>query len=60
MVKKSITIWLEPKDIQNLKQKSEDSGFSGRGAISHYVEKISQESVCFIPKNVRVVLELKK
>jgi len=60
MLKKEIKIWLEDGDLKKLKAKAEDSGFEGRGAISHYVRKIAAEPIVFISKDIEVILKLRK
>lgn len=59
-MKKEIKIWLEEAELKRLKQKALDSGFVGKGFLSHYISKISNESIAFIPPNVRVILEAKQ
>lgn len=59
-MKKEIKVWLEPEDIKRLKQKAEEMGFEGKGATSHYIQKICREPIVFIPKDIRVAFELKE
>ena len=59
-MKKEIKIWLESSELERLKQKASDCGFSGKGYLSHYISKIANESIAFIPQNVRVVLEARE
>jgi len=54
-MKKSIKVYLSPEATKNLKQKAE-ALFSGRGAVSHYIEKIATEPVCFMDANVKTIL----
>jgi hypothetical protein len=56
-MKKEIKVYLEPETIAKLKLKAEELGFTGRGAISHYIEKISLEPVVFLDSNVKSILE---
>ena len=57
-MKKEFKVWLEPEDYEKLRSKAEEMGFVGRGAVSHYVEKICKESICFLDSNVREVLRV--
>lgn len=56
-MKKTIKIYLEEEDEKKLKLKAEALGFTGKGAISHYIEKISREPVAFLDENVKAVLK---
>lgn len=58
-MKKELKVYLEDSDYKKLLLKAEAVGFSGRGAISHYISKIARESIAFIPSDVEVVLKLK-
>ena len=57
-MKQTIKIYLEQEDVKKLKQKALDSGFDGKGAVSHYIEKISREPVVFVDKNLKSALKL--
>lgn len=57
-MKQSIKIYLEQEDLKKLKEKAEESGFEGKGAVSHYIEKISKEPVIFADKNLKSALKL--
>lgn len=59
-MKKQIRLWLEENEIRKLKIKANQLGFKERGALSHYVSKIANESVIFIEPNIKVILELKE
>jgi len=56
-MKQTIKIFLEPEDIKKLKEKAEELDFKGRGAVSHYIEKISREQICFLDSNVKLILK---
>jgi len=53
MVKKTIKIYLEENDLKLLKEKTGTS----RGSISHYIQKIAREPVCFLDENAKVLLK---
>jgi len=52
--------YLEPEDFAKLKSKAESSGFSGRGAISHFLAKVAREELAFLDNNLKSVLSLLK
>ena len=55
-MKQSIKIYLEPEDLKKLKQKAEALGYTGKGGLSHYIEKVAREDVCFMDSNVKTIL----
>ena len=59
-MKKEFKIYLEPESYEKLKRKALEMGFNGKGSVSHYIEKISNEPVVFMDSNVRTILELLK
>jgi len=59
-MKKPIKIYLEQEDINRLKDKANAIGFTGRGSISRYIEKLSRESVIFLDSNCKAMLEALK
>lgn len=59
-MKAIIKIYLEPAEAERLKQKASASGFTGRGSISHYIQKISNESIIFLDDNAQTLLQALK
>jgi len=62
-MKHTIKLYLEQKDINRLKEKASQSGCNGRGALSHYIEKVCRQPVIFADENVMELiknLKLKK
>ena len=57
LMKQTIKIYLEQKDITRLKEKASQHGCNGKGAISHYIERISRESVIFLDENVMALIK---
>lgn len=55
-MKKEFKIWLEPEDFTRLKCKAQEAGFDGKGEVSHYIEKVAREPICFLDDNVRRLL----
>jgi len=55
-MKQTIKIYLEPEDLKKLIKKANESGFSGRGALSYYIEKIAKEPIAFLDENVKALL----
>lgn len=60
MAKKVVKIFLSPKEIERLKDKASAAGFTKRGAISHYIEKIANEPIIFLDKKIMKVLKALK
>jgi hypothetical protein len=56
-MKKEYKIYLEESDYRKLKEKAL-SLFTGRGALSHYIEKVSQEDIIFLDSNIKKTLSL--
>lgn len=55
-MKQQLNLYLEREDIKKLIKKANESGFTGKGAISRYVEKIAREPICFLDDNVKALL----
>jgi len=55
-MKKAIKIYLEPSDEIGLKHKAEECGFIGRGAVSHFIEKVAKEPILFLDENTKLML----
>lgn len=61
--KKPYKIYISTQTFEKLKQKASDLSIIGRGWLSKYVEKISNEPICFIDENLKTFLsaiDLKK
>jgi len=57
-MKNTYKIYLEEGDYRKLLAKAKEIGLEGRGATSHYIEKICKEPVVFLDNNARQVLKL--
>ena len=55
-MKKPIKIYLDSETEKKLIKKAEETGFSGRGALTKFFEKIAHEDICFLDKNLRKML----
>lgn len=53
-----IEIYLDPESHKKLIEKAGDAGFSGRGALSYYINKIANEPICFLDTNVKLLLKM--
>lgn len=53
MTVKEFKVYLEVETMNRLKAKAQALGFDGRGAISHFLNKISNESLVFLDKNLQ-------
>lgn len=47
-MKKEIKIFLDDTDLKLLKEKSENAGFKGRGAISHYISYLVKSNLLIV------------
>jgi hypothetical protein len=56
-MKKPIKIYLDCETEKKLIKKAEETGFSGRGALAKFFEKIASEDICFLDKNLRKMLK---
>ena len=57
-MKQPIKIYLDSETKKKLIQKANETGFSGRGALTKFIEKIAKEDVCFLDKNLRKMLRV--
>ena len=56
-MKQPVKIYLDSETKRKLLQKVSETGFSGRGALSKFVEKIAAEDICFLDENLRKMLK---
>lgn len=56
-MKKPIKIYLTSEQEKNLLAKAKQLGFTGRGSLSKFMEKISQEDICFLDENLKKMLK---
>lgn len=57
-MKQPIKIYLDSDTKRRLLQKVDETGFSGRGALTKFIEKIAAEDICFLDENVRKMLKI--
>ena len=57
-MKKILKVQLEPEDEKNLKSKMKQLGFTGRGSLRKFLEKISREDIVFLDENVKKMLKV--
>ncbi len=55
-MKQPIKVYLDSETKKKLMQKANETGFSGRGAVTRFVEKIAIEDICFLDENLRKML----
>lgn len=58
--KKPIKVYLSEDELSRLKTKAEVLGESGRGWLSHFLAKISNNPLLILDGNVRALLEALK
>ena len=57
-MKQPIKIYLDSETKRKLMQKADETGFSGRGALTKFIEKIAVEDICFLDDNLRKMLKI--
>lgn len=57
-MKEPIKIYLDPETRKKLIKKANETGFSGRGALTKFLEKIATEDICFLDENLRKMLKV--
>ena len=57
-MKKTIKIYLEECDKKNLIEQARLLGFTGRGAMTRLVEKLSRDGFCILDSNIRKLLKV--
>ncbi len=57
-MKQPVKIYLDSDTKRKLLQKVDETGFSGRGALTKFIEKIAAEDICFLDENVRKMLKV--
>lgn len=57
-MKKPVKIYLDDGVKKRLLQKANETGFYGRGALTKFIEKIGNEDICFLDKNLRKMLKM--
>ena len=55
-MKQPIQIYLDAETQKKLLKKANETGFTGRGALTKFVEKIAAEDICFLDENLRKML----
>ena len=56
-IKKEVKIYLTPKTKKALLGKAEELGFSGRGALSRWLDTIATSKVLFLNENTQNILK---
>jgi len=56
-MKQPVKIYLNSETKKKLLQKVSETGFSGRGSLSKFIEKIAVEDICFLDENLRKMLK---
>jgi len=57
-MKQPVKIYLDSETKKKLMQKASETGFSGRGAITKFIEKIASEDICFLDENLKKMLKV--
>jgi len=57
MAKKKFHIYITEKDRKKLLLKAEGLGYSGRGALSHFLNYIANQPLIFVDQNVKIMLK---
>lgn len=57
-MKQPIKIYLDSETKKYLVEKAGETGFTGRGALTKFIEKIATEDICFLDENLKKMLKL--
>jgi len=55
-MKQPIKVYLDSETQKKLLKKASETGFTGRGALTKFIEKIAAEDICFLDDNLRKML----
>ena len=55
-MKQPVKIYLDSETQKKLLKKASETGFTGRGALTKFIEKIAAEDICFLDENLRKML----
>jgi len=58
MVKIGIRVYLEHSDYKRLLNTIKSSNYSGRGALSLFLQDISKGDLILVPKNIKEIFKL--
>jgi len=58
MAIKERKIYLTDEEWKKLKEIAIQSGFNGKGFVSHFIRKITNEPIVFLDKNVREMVKV--
>ena len=56
-MKHPVKVYLDSKTKKKLLQKAHETGFYGRGALTRFIEKIANEDIVFLDKNLRKMIK---
>jgi hypothetical protein len=56
-MKQPVKIYLNSETQKRLLKKAGETGFTGRGALTKFIEKIAAEDICFLDENLRKMLK---
>jgi hypothetical protein len=56
-MKQPIKVYLDSETKRKLMLKAGETGFTGRGAMTRFIEKIAAEDICFLDDNLRKMLK---
>lgn len=56
-MKQPIKVYLDPETQKRLLKKAGETGFTGRGAMTKFIEKIASEDICFLDENLRKMIK---
>jgi len=56
MAKQTYKYYIEPKDFRSLMQKAKETGFVGKGAMSHFLAYLSNNDLIFLDANVKKMI----
>jgi hypothetical protein len=51
-------IWLEPETYRKLEDKARAEGFTGKGFVSHYIEKLCNYNLIYVDHNLQGFVDI--
>ena len=59
-MKHTLKVYLDTETESKLKRQAEEVGINGRAWLTHYIELIAKENICFLDNNLKKVLKALK
>jgi len=57
-MKRQRTFWMDDKDFELIKQKIQENGFSGKGQLERFMEKIAKHKIIFVQGSGKIIISV--